>query len=99
MVEQYQIKWSKKALNDLISIYRFIRDEKQEPLNAEKVKSALLKQVNSLKIFPKKYVTDPYLVTYEKRYRSAVVKSSFKVVYRIVEEEVRIVYTKRSRSL
>lgn len=99
MVEQYQIKWSKKALNDLISLYRFIRDERQEPMNAEKVKIALLKQVASLKIFPEKYATDRYLVTHEKRYRSAVVKSSFKVGYRIVEEEVRIVHTKRSRSL
>jgi plasmid stabilization system protein ParE len=99
VVKKYAVKWSARARQNLSSIYYYIKEEQQEPNNADKVREALLSAGRNLSQFPKKHAQEPLLSFTGEPYRSVVVKSSFKIVYLVKDEEVRIVrifHTKQS---
>lgn len=83
----YRIIWDAKAKGSLKGIILFIKEE--SPTAAIKVKSELLKLTASLKQMPERFSTEPYLEDKGNEYRS-IAKWSYKIVYRVGENEVRI---------
>jgi len=99
VVKKYLVVWSVQARDNLSSIYRYIKEEQNKPENANAVRDALLTASKNLSQFPEKHAKEPMLSFTGKTYRSVVVKSSFKLVYLVKKEQVRIVrifHTKQS---
>jgi plasmid stabilization system protein ParE len=83
----YKVIWDHEAKYSLKEIIEYVR--KFSPKSADKVKLALIELVGSLKEFPEKYSKETFLNSKTGNYRS-VTKWHFKIVYRVGENEVRI---------
>lgn len=84
MVKQYNVIWLLQARDNLSSIYRYIKEEQNEPNNANAVRDALLTASRTLSQFPEKHAKEPTLSFTGKPCCSIVVKSSFKLVYLVM---------------
>ena len=82
------IKWDKEAVEDLRTIYRYIK--KKSPDNAEKVKKELLKIARGLNSFPEKYPEEALLKEEKGNFRS-ITKWHYKIIYEITSNEIIII--------
>jgi addiction module RelE/StbE family toxin len=87
VVKRYTIQWTSQAEKDISAIYEYIKEERQEPLSAEKVREAIVEKVEQLSQFPSSGSEEAVLSHLEKDYHSIVVKSSYKILYRVVEQK------------
>lgn len=81
------IKWNKTALKQLENAIDFIEEE--SPLNAEKVKKAILLKINSLLQHPEKCSPDKYEIENDGSFRAFKIYYSH-ISYRIKENKIRI---------
>lgn len=79
------VRWDIEAIEDLKSIYKFIK--KESPDNAEKVKKELIKLSGRLTTFPDKYPKEPILDQEDGDFRF-IAKWSYKIIYEITNKEV-----------
>lgn len=99
MIRTYSVIWDIEAKAELKEIYYYIKED--SPGAAKKVRLALLQLAASLKTQPFKFAAEPYLEHKGKTYRS-VTKWSYKMIYRVGEEEVRIlkiIHTRRNTTI
>ena len=98
-MKAYRVIWDSRAKESLKAITLFIKEE--SPAAARKVRIELLKLTASLKKTPERFSTEPYLEHKGNQYRS-VAKWSYKIIYRVCEQEVRIleiVHTSRNTTV
>lgn len=95
----YRVIWDKRANESLKAIISYIKEE--SPTAAKKVRTELLKLTASLDKKPERFSKEPYLEHKGNEYRS-IAKWSFKIIYRVSENEVRILeifHTSRSTAV
>jgi len=95
----YRVVWDARAKESLRAITLYIKEE--SPVAAKKVRKELLRLTASLKKMPERFSIEPYLENKGNEYRS-VAKWSYKIIYRVGEEEVRIleiVHTRRNTTV
>jgi|SRR5688500_1942644 len=95
----YHVIWDTRAKESLKAVILYVKEE--SPTAAKKVRSEILKLTASLKKMPERFSTEPYLEHKGNEYRS-VVKWSYKILYRVNENEVRIleiVHTSRNTTV
>lgn len=98
-MKQYRVIWDTRARQSLKAITLYIKEE--SPNAAIKVRKELLKLTASLKKMPERFSSEPYLEQKGNEYRS-VTRWSYKIIYRIAENEVRIleiVHTSRNTTV
>jgi plasmid stabilization system protein ParE len=97
--KRYRVIWDTRAKESLKSIILYIKEE--SPAAARKVRSELLKLTASLNKMPERFSMEPYLEHKGNEYRS-IAKWSYKIIYRVAEEEVRIleiIHTRRNTTV
>jgi len=93
---RYKIVWDIQAKESLKAIYLYIKEA--SPNAAQKVKKEILSLTASLSDMPERFSTEYYLQGSNKEFRS-VSLWSYKIIYRVHEQEVRIldiIHTKRN---
>ena len=86
-MKEYRIIWDNCAKESLKSIIEYIKED--SPSAAQKVKIELLKLAKSLRDKPNRFSEEFYLSEREGNYRS-VSKWSYKIIYKVTEDEVYI---------
>ena len=92
----FPVIWDKNAKESLRDIYLYIKEE--SPYSAKKVRLEILKITASLSKMPERFSTEKYLSKKGKEYHS-VTKWNYKIIYRIANNEVRIlaiIHTRRN---
>ena len=84
-MKRLQIKWDIKAKESLKAIYKYCKNLSLQAAN--NVKKDILEEARKLGHFPEKYQVEPYL---GEPYRYRLVRH-YKIIYRIKEDELRIV--------
>jgi plasmid stabilization system protein ParE len=82
------VRWDDSAAQSLQGIFEIIKEE--SPIQAKRVKDALLLLARSLDDFPEKFSKEFYLADEPNNYRS-VSKWSYKMVYEVTDDEIIIV--------
>jgi addiction module RelE/StbE family toxin len=83
------VKWDSEALEDLKSIYKYIK--KDSPANADKVRKELIRLAGTLSLFPEKYSKEPLLEVEKGDFRF-IIKWNYKIIYEITNKEVIITF-------
>lgn len=86
-MKAYRVIWDSYAKASLKSIIDYINEE--SPSAAQKVKIELLKLAKSLKNKPNRFSEEFFLAERKGNYRS-VSKWSYKIIYKVTEDEVYI---------
>ncbi len=86
--KKLQIRWDKRAKENLDLIYGFIAEDSVPA--ARHVKGELIKLARSLNDFPEKYSKETYLSDEPENYRS-VSKWSYKIIYEVTSEYLIVV--------
>jgi plasmid stabilization system protein ParE len=86
-MKEYRVIWDSYAKASLKSIIDYIKED--SPTAAQRVKIELLKLAKSLRDKPNRFSEEFYLAEREGNYRS-VSKWSYKIIYKVTEEEVYI---------
>jgi plasmid stabilization system protein ParE len=86
-MKSYRVIWDTVAKESLRAIIKYIHEE--SPSAAKKVRVELLKLAASLKNMPERFSVEPFLAHKGSEFRS-VTKWSYKIIYRIKDDEVRI---------
>ena len=84
--KKFKVIWDDKAKQSLKEIYLYITKDSHPA--AGKVRNAIVKLADSLNTFPERHQVE--LLIDNKAYRS-VPLWSYKIIYRVAEEEIRIV--------
>lgn len=80
--------WRPQALDKLEKLILYIQQDSFEA--SEKVALRILEQVNSLSLFPNKFAIEPHVSDEARIYRFITVWS-YKIIYRVGENEIRVV--------
>lgn len=81
------IIWNKRAVNNLQKAYEYIKEDSL--VNAEKVRNAIIKMVESLPSNPEKHPLDKFKMSNPGNYR-AFEKYSYRIAYKHTAKEIRI---------
>ena len=88
----YKIIWTQRAVNNLKSIYDYIHEE--SPYQAQRVINSIIDCVEPLKTFPNMGVRVKEIPDQLVR---ELVKFSYRIIYRVVNDEVQILLVIHSR--
>ncbi len=98
-MESYQVIWDEKAKESLKEITLYIKEE--SPTAAKKVRIEILQLAASLATLANRFPIEPYLENKGNEYRSVTIWS-YKLIYRVGENEVRIleiIHTSRNTTV
>jgi plasmid stabilization system protein ParE len=91
---ELRIKWNRRAIKQLDEAIAYI--EKTSPAGAEKVKEAILLEINNLPKYPQKYKADKYKTGNDNTFR-AFELYHYRISYRFTASEIRIIRIRHTK--
>lgn len=91
---ELRIKWNRKAIEQLVEAIAYI--ENTSPYNAERVRTDILKKIDSLLQQPEKYSPDKYKLKNDGSFRSFELHH-YRISYRYNQAEIRVIRIRHTK--
>jgi len=88
MEEKLKVTWTPEALSALRNVYDFIALD--SIFQAERISTEITLFAASFNLYPLKYQECEYLTTKKRMYRKATYADTYKIIYKILKDEILI---------
>lgn len=90
------IEWTATALQSLEAVLEYTITEFGEA-QVRKLRSQIFRTVKRLSVYPQMGAVEPFSSKTQYEYRGALVIKEIKIIYRVVEDRILIIYVKNAR--